>query len=202
MNYTKFEIDLSDVKEVPAHNGKEVLAFRIIAKRDINNPYRTIRAGEKGGYVAVNTLSQEGECWVDEESTIGPGCYISGDAFVSESNLVKNICVGNSALISESIMKAPSKASIYGGAKIIDSATIGDINISGEAKIEHSTVLGKLDMSYGAQLIGCNIEAKNEGISIQNDTVYRHKNIIGSGAIFNDNVKIKEISNAKRERLY
>lgn len=77
----KYEIIYDDTG-TPDSDQTQVL-YRIMALRDFETSWRTVKAGEIGGYISgYHNLSQEGGAWVF------PLAYVWGDALVKDDACV------------------------------------------------------------------------------------------------------------------
>lgn len=94
-----------------------------------------VKAGDLGGWIEKEeNLSQEGDCWVYDESKAMGGTKISGLVFVSESSIIIDSEISEHAIISNS--KVTSCSIVTGGTMISDS------KISGESYINCHTIQG------------------------------------------------------------
>ena len=178
----KYTYDLNDSETIIV-DGEEQRLYRIVANREIKNPYYTVQAGEKGGYIAEGALSQEGECWVTDTSLVGKDCFVGGDAYVDCSTLFKNVSILNSAAVSDSTIDSPKNSSLTGGSIVVASKVKGDINLSGEARLDTCTLSGNLSMTDKAALWDCSVFGVDEGLSLASDHKYSKKEIYGTGPI-------------------
>lgn len=182
----KFHYDLNDKKTVFV-GGRKIEHFRIVADRDINNPYKKIKKGEKGGYIVMNTLPQDGECWVNEKSVVGEGCFVCCDAYIDSSTLARNVRVEGYSKIINSKFYSKSNCSIGGEAIVVQSKVLGSINISETSRIDTSTVFsGHLSMEGGSSIFDCDIYSKEEGIKMFDGYAYSNKIIKGAGVPYGD----------------
>lgn len=187
----KFDYDYNDKKVIKFDN-EDIVFYRVVAKRDINNPYCKIKKGEKGGYVTIGSLAQEGECWVDKKSIVGKGCFVGGDAYVIDSILMHDVVVGNSAAVSDSRIKPDKRCSIFGGAVVVKSKINGDVNLSGEARLDECEVKGYLAMTDDTLLQRCIVKTNANGMKMFNEESYTNKKLSGNGPFYSDSFKVME----------
>lgn len=127
-------------EETKQYNGK--ILHRIEALRD----FRDVRAGDLGGWVeGEHNLSQEGDCWVYDESMVLDNARIEDSAFsswksiISENAKIKyfSMVTGNAEVFGNA--QIIGKVVIYGNAQISGNTIIpGNEKIGGEANIKDS----------------------------------------------------------------
>ncbi|MBP3431917.1 MAG: hypothetical protein J6K39_03595 [Clostridia bacterium] len=178
----KYSYDYNDSKTIVVDGQKQKL-YRVVANREITNPYYTVKKGERGGYVADGALSQEGECWVTDSSFVAESCFVGGDGYVDCSTLFKNVSVLNSAAVSDSTIDSSKVSSLTGGSIVVGSKIVGNINLSGMARVDTCYVSGGLSMTDDATLWDCEVHGVDEGLSLVADLKYSKKKIVGSGPI-------------------
>lgn len=150
--------------------------YRIHALRDINCLGFLIKANQYGGLIDdPNLLSQNDECWLDENATainsnINDNCFIGGHSLVIDSNFTKNVRV-------------------LGNSKIQKSVLNGDVNVRNNVQILNNCILdGKIDcrdntiITTHANITGNNLVFKNDArvrgpIIINRDNVIIKKDI-------------------------
>lgn len=152
----KYFYDKKD-KKVIALNGVTYDLYRIVANQNFTTALGDVKKGDKGGYISNGTLSQEGNCWVDGGSLIGPDCFVSGDACICKSILAHDVFVGNTAVVSNSRLNPETKVTAFGGSSINSSVIYGGANLSGEAKLFSCRIMGNVSMTDDAVLTHCNV---------------------------------------------
>ncbi|MBE7075948.1 MAG: hypothetical protein E7375_02655 [Clostridiales bacterium] len=176
----KYSYDQSDFKEIE-RGGMIYRLCRIVALRDIHNPRLFVKAGEKGGYVFPDGLSQEGESWVDQGSVIGPQCEVAGNALVQQSYLGRNVVVKDNAVVTKSTLEfAPRGIEISGRGRVVSSYLQGNIRVSGEAAVVRSKMFGNINVFGIANVYDCNVES-NSTLEIANREYYVGKTILAQG---------------------
>ena len=69
---------------------------RIIAITDFGD----VEVGRLGGILhPTATLSQEGDCWIDESSVVGENSHISGNVQIRDNCEIKNSTIGGEGVI-------------------------------------------------------------------------------------------------------
>lgn len=88
----------------------EVILFRIEATEDFTLLSGTVvKAGDKGGWIeGKHNLSQEGKCWIDEESMVMDTASVSGDALIIASELYDQVKVREKAIVETSEIRGTS----------------------------------------------------------------------------------------------
>ena len=138
----KYEI--TDIK----HPGNPQL-FRIRALRNI--PRVNAKAGDLGGYIEKESnLSQEGDCWISDDSVVYKNAQVSGDAHIFEHSYVfENAKVCENARIF-------NKVWVYGNASVSGNAQVyGDTWVSGDAIINEGMIIfgkGRIILTSSAQI--------------------------------------------------
>lgn len=192
MDGDKFYYDLED-KIIFDFKGKKTEIYRIVAKRDIKNPYCMINKGKCGGYIAIGALDQNGECWIDVDSAVGESCFVGGDSYVVGSLLCHDVIVGNSGVISYSKINPKSKVAVFGEGKIIACEIEGDIEITGNARLDSCNVEGSLEMTHESHIENSDICSDSEKIVALNNFKCRKKKISGHGTLnLSDTIKIED----------
>ncbi len=146
--------ELTDIKE--DYEGTTV--YRIRALEDINNDSMTglqfkIRKGDLGGWVSgYHNLSQQGNCWIYDNSIVTDNARVEDDSLVFNNSLMRdnsssyNRCrINNSVLRNNSMVlgKARIKHSrVYDDSKIMSSSYVFDSEIRGNTQIRlfHSNI--------------------------------------------------------------
>ena len=175
--------------------GEKFRAYRIIANRDIYTQFGLVKKGSKGGYIVKGTLSQEGDCWVSQGSSIGPDCFVSGAAYVNKSTLGHDVFVGNSAVISCSKIFPKTKVTAMGASTIKGSKIFGGAYLSGDASLEYCCIRGEVSMTDDSYMRGCEVE-KGSHLSFVNHICESNKTISGQG-LYSVNPSIKTTEKTK-----
>lgn len=194
MENLKFHYDEED-KKFATLCGEKVELVRIVADRDIKNPFCDVKAGDLGGYIVRGTLCDEGESWVDQNSTVGSNCFVGGNGLVSNSILVHDVLVGGEGAIVDSQINPTRMTTVHAGGKIVKSKIKGNCFLSGEARIDTCDIKGgDLTMTDDAKLVFCVVKAtSSEGLSMFGDLTLRAKTITGFGPInYSDKVEIED----------
>ena len=86
MENKKFEL-CSDVKQW----SDNIVLYRIKALKDFICDGILIRKGDKGGFVqSENNLSQEGNCWVFDDSIVFENAKVYDNAIIKGYSIVQN----------------------------------------------------------------------------------------------------------------
>lgn len=218
LNEMKYTLDMNDNKKVSVGDQK-LTFYRIVALKDFTTiDGQEIKAGDLGGYITRDTatfidhealkkadnegvplkevyvtLSQEGRSWIDENSIVGPGCHIGGDAVVRSSLLVKDCYVNNSAMVIFSKLCPNFKISVYGGGKVIGSTVEnGNLFVSGAAVLSDCKVEGTFRVSDDIVMRNCDIKATRDGLNAVGKKLYKGMKINGYGILgISDNITME-----------
>ena len=184
--------ELTDIKE--DHKGTTV--YRIRALEDINNDSATalqwkVKKGDLGGWVSgYHNLSQQGKCWIYDNSIVVDNARVEDDAnvclnsvMVGDSSIYNRSAISNSILRQNSMVLGNAKvcySKMYDDSKIMkDSCVMGSglygdtqIRIS-RAKIDNSIiingiVIGLTNISYShiyRSIVKTGVNIKNSDIS-------------------------------------
>jgi hypothetical protein len=97
---TKYEIIYSDT-QAPDSDQTQTL-YRIRALKDFESNWRTVKAGELGGYISdYKNLSQEGASWVFPLSFVWEDAVVKDDACVTGwAEISGNVIVEGKAYVS------------------------------------------------------------------------------------------------------
>ncbi len=167
----KYRLNTNDFLEFTL-DGQKVVLHRVVAMKNFVNSATGIevKAGEKGGYITPFALSQNGTCWVDENSLVASltmGSKVTDDAFVSSSKLVGKVYVCDSAKVHETTIFSDGTAEISGEALVNKSILTGDVYASDRATIDKSTINGKVKVKGNTIMLDCVVKnAKSEPIEI------------------------------------
>ena len=131
--------------------------YRVIALKDFGD----IKAGDLGGYIeSVNNLSQNGNCWVYDNSKVYQNAIVKGDAKIRDAAMVFGTAHvdGNSTVCGESRVfgNATLRCGIVGkDANVCDDAIVNGI-VTGNA-----TVAGNACIYEGIAICGDAVIRKN-----------------------------------------
>lgn len=93
--------------------------YQIEALHSIQNPYRAINMGERGGFVeSKNCLSQLGTCWVNECALVLNDGYVSGDAYVGGMCIIDGASVNDHSVLDDRVILRKG-VKVRGNAKLI-----------------------------------------------------------------------------------
>lgn len=132
--------------------------FRVVALRAFISWSQEVQPGEFGGLVeGEHNLSQEGNCWIADNSTVTGRSRVQQDARVAgDSVLINEVTVSGRALVISCTLEG--WISVGGDAAVLYTvieATKGSkFSVRGESKLEHS----KVDVARGGGLVmygGC-----------------------------------------------
>ena len=177
----KFFYDRTDVKEIEI-GAVRTKIYRIISKINFPTQRETVVEGTKGGYCALGTLSEQGNCWVDKFSVVGPDCFVADGAYVERSLLAHDCTISGRSLVFDSQIIPKAKAALAEKSKVLKSKIKGDLNLKEEASIVASTVNGNLKMESNSQLLRCDIKTEKMISVVGNKRVVDAK-IEGFGTI-------------------
>lgn len=109
--------------------------YRIQALKDFDD----VKAGDKGGFIEyTENLSQEGNCWIYDDSIAMGSTWIERDAKVRRKSIICNSVISESANIIESYIFAGSN--VYGRTLVI-SSKVGGNSILDCVQIKSSNII-------------------------------------------------------------
>lgn len=187
-------------------NRHDLRLYRIKAIRDI--PKFSIKKGDLGGLVQTPlNLSQDGDCWLDEESKIIGNARVSGDAFIKESIVQDDAKISGGGRITNSeILNAAviDNAACINDSRVCDDATILDSAVVKDSDLHNKTkVSGKVNITRSSLQDSCIVSGQSKVIDstvknnakisnkafVQNSVISDSSTISGSAAIVNSAVK-------------
>ena len=172
-------------------NGR--ILHRIQAVKDFDD----VKAGDKGGWVSgYHNLSQEGDCWVYDESKVFDEAIVRDNAKIygeseiyDNARILDNVFINNAKIYDKAEVCGNvfifEKAKVYGNTLIKDNVRIyGNACVFGEAHIcgnvyiaEEAKIFGNVEISGEACIIGNAVIEKNSDYFI-------FKNHWGTGRYF------------------
>lgn len=184
-------------------NGRQIETYRIRALKDFTNKSTGIKVkrGEFGGRISLNALSQDGSCWIDEDSVFvsdDQGIKITGDTYVCHSEIKGNILLSDMAVVSWSKLENAKDLymEIKEQARVVDSEVFGNAKIAGGAQLGKCFVSGQVIIDGQSFLESCVVRNisfdKEKFITIrlfgreQKDYTLLDKKIIDEDFIVND----------------
>lgn len=144
-----------------------IILHRIQALKDFDD----VKTGDKGGFIQYKeNLSQEGNCWIYDDSIAMGSTWIERDAKVRRKSIICNSVISESANIIESYIFAGSNvygrtlviSSKVGGNSILDCVQIKSSNIL-NLKCQKGTIINESTLTTNSMMwfTGLNME-KNE----------------------------------------
>ena len=102
-----------------------------------------VRAGDQGGWIEKENLSQTGRCWVDSGSCAYDNAQVRDNAFVfSDSEVCDSAQVYGDAQVYDSA-RVYDNAQVYGNAQVHNRTTIfGNARVYGRADIDYDVNKG------------------------------------------------------------
>lgn len=127
-------------KMVEDSEGVERELRQIIATKGFNTAHGGfVLPGTLGGWIEQESnLSQEGTCWLNENSYAFHDSMIAGNAYVENSRLYHEVIVEDDVYIYES--KLHGKTLICGDTEVEYSLTFGDTTLGGFCNVENSNL--------------------------------------------------------------
>lgn len=192
--------------------------FRIRALRDIPIPrdiYGSMRylppvkKGDLGGFVqSENNLSQEGLCWIYDNSIVINSAIIADDASVMDNSLIMdNAKITGESVIKESIIGQNAKCDKY--SLVFKSQISDNAYVSDHARITNSKLYSKCKAYNNCTIEGSslyNLAEVFDRAHISNSTLLDKVKIYGCASIKNSSIKHRAqiyesaiISNSKVE---
>lgn len=190
--YDKFEICRFRRWKI---DGKFHIYGQIKALRDVDNLYCPVKKGEVGGWILIDgtcKLSQDDESWIDENSIVGKGCYISGDGTFIAGSVITGVRAYDESLVINSQVFSKDTA-LHGNVGIYDTTIKNcDVHMEDDAQMSDCIVCGKyLSMKNLSTLNHCVVKSFGEGISMVEEQALNNKVIEGQGSIYGNRVDIK-----------
>ena len=169
------------------HKGRKLYRIRALKGLNLDTyTYRlTVKKGDIGGYVeGYHNLSQEGNCWISEDSKVYEDARVSDNALVGvqaeiygnaraedraivedDAKVYGNAVIGYNARVdgcakvygnARVVFFAAVKenSKIYGNAKVTDSAIIWNSEICGNAKVKDCAKIFDNFLIHGNAIIG------------------------------------------------
>ena len=186
--------------EVIEHNGHTL--HRIKSLKDFNfGKTHWVHKGDLGGFIeSEKNLSQDGDCWVDDDAKVYQNAYIMDNAcIIDNAEIFGDTWVFDNAIISD-------YAKIYDKAKIDDDAKIGGYAwVFGESKVsDNAIVCGKAKIYgkawiYGDAMVYAEAEVYDKAWVFDkakvsgHSKVFENANICGKAEISGD-AMVKELS--------
>ncbi len=176
MSKQKYMILENENKIVDIPNKNQVTVYGIIALKDFYDVNgNLIKKGTKGGYIDKDSvLSQEGKCWIAEDSVVVRASTIADDAFVSNSLIVTSI-VENQAQIINS--------------QVTGSLVCGEVikSMVNNSKVEKTGVVINSTIDKQAVIGEC-VENTSDAVTIA-DSKIASTEILGNSLVTNSTIK-------------
>ena len=164
------------------HEGRKLYRIKALKKFKANRVTHTpIDIGELGGYVeGYHNLSQEGTCWIFDDSKVyGNARVKDGATLVGNSEVYGNAEIKGDAIIYK-------RSVIYGNARIVDIAFISDdTKVYGNAVISGHIYIKGCSKAWDNSLISNVDNLKSDAISVKlsGNAVVRSKSAVKFSAI-------------------
>ena len=121
MTTKKYELTNEKIE----HESKTL--YRIRALRD----FEDVKMGDLGGFVESEiNLSQEGNCWIYDDSKVRGGSVITDHSIIKNDSIVDNSIVMNNSKVESSTIRY----------SIVDNSIIEDSTVMCSSKVENSTI--------------------------------------------------------------
>ncbi len=179
----KYELT-DDVLTVVKTDNIEENLFRIMAIKDFKLVDGTqIKKGDLGGYISSEkNLSQEGMCWVMDETRVYENAVISDNAIVRNcANVLGNAKVSDDAQISGQAVICDN-AKVFEFAQIYGSATVGGgVNNT----LDEPFVCGNARV-YGSACVGGNALVTDSAVISDDAWILDNSQIIDEAKVYGD----------------
>ena len=140
--------------------------YRIRALRD----FEDVKMGDLGGFVeSEKNLSQEGDCWIYDDSKVTGGSVITDHSIIKNDSIVDNSIVMNNSKVESSTIRH----SIVEKSKV-ESSTVESSTVMCSSKVESSTVMcySKVESStIESSTVGAN-KSRFKNAKIKSDADY------------------------------
>lgn len=149
------------------HRIKALIGFYTAALMNGRAVVIYIEQGQYGGWIeSMNNLSQEGNCWVDDEAVVYGAGFVCGDAWVGD-----NAAIAGSAIIG-------GFAKMAGHSDICDRVRVGgNVRITGESKIRGEIDIKGFTLIDSSRVGGIKVEVQDHSV-IKNSFLYiNEKNV-------------------------
>ena len=209
MKEDKYELIGEPIFEI--YEGQKIPTYKIRALKTFKNPAGVeIKRGEIGGRISLGALSQNGNCWIDEDSVVVSASedkIVFDDAYVCASQIYGNVNIRDNAIVSYSELKNTRDYAmeIKDEAKVVSSKILGNAKIAHKAQIGGSKIRGQVIVDGQSLLENCKVanqsldEEKFLTIRLFGDTLGEYslhdRDIIDTDIIVNNPQKQKKVNN-------
>ncbi|MFI3231121.1 MAG: hypothetical protein R3Y29_06200 [bacterium] len=167
----------------PDHSKTDFL-YRIRAIKSFND----VKAGDLGGYVSgEDNLSQEGNCWIYDDSMVLDYAFIDQNALIFRNSIIRdNARISSNTNIVNSHIS--DNVYIIGESQVFESVIKNDVSITGSAIVINSLITDNVEIKNNSRVISANIKEFNK--LFDNTFVYRSS--ITGGYTLKDNIIIRK----------
>lgn len=137
----------------PDHSKTNFL-YRIKANKSFND----VKAGDLGGYVSSqDNLSQEGNCWIYDDSMVLDNAFIDENALIFRNSIVRNNAriSSNTNIINSQIS---DNVYIIGESQVFESTIKNDVSITGSAIVINSLIADNVEIKNNSRVTSSNIK--------------------------------------------
>ena len=145
--------------------------YRIRALRD----FEDVKMGDLGGFVeSEKNLSQEGDCWIYDDSKVTGGSVITDHSIIKNDSIVDNsIVMNNSKVESSTIRHSIVEKSTINNSKVESSTVMCSSKVESStvmcySKVESSTIESSTVGANKSRFKNAKIESKADYIAIVN----------------------------------
>ena len=191
MHLSKYKMT-TEKKEIRIFNPDMTLitVYRIIAMKNFDN----VMKGDLGGWIESEiNLSQEGLCWVYDESVVYGKAKIEKNAKVIDDSTVCDYATVTENSTITRMSKISDTSIVSGNAQINNSSILGESEILGNAKVVNSFICGTTD---------CSIHYSNQKLKIFGNATLKDVSIHGAPHIFDNAYLEGEIDIEHTPKIY
>lgn len=146
-------------------NGEQVETYHIMALSTFKNlaTNEIIKEGDLGGRISKGSLSQDGTCWISEDSVFAStdeNVRIMDNAYINSSEISGNVFVSGNAIINDSVLSnvRENYMEISENARIVSSTLTGNVKVTNKAEIGYSFVGGQVIIDGQSTLEKCKVK--------------------------------------------
>ena len=148
---------------------------------------RRLSDGKLGGWIeSEDNLSQEGNCWIDDEASVYGHAKVYGNAYVGgKARVYDNAKVfGNARVYGNDLCFINNNAKIYDNAEINDNVCVdGNAKVYGDAQVcDNAQINDDAEIYDSAKVLG-------NAVIYNNAKVYGHAEVYGYAEVY-DNAKV------------
>lgn len=168
----------------------------------VDIPKHGVKAGDKGGWIeCASNLSQEGACWVSDESKVYGGARIAGDVLVKDSSIISE----ETEIQGETIISGSNlERTLLSGEHQVTNSSLINVGLGGRSTISESSLRNMEVNSANVTLTAIDsfIEFQDEATFYEGNHFFKKCSIGCSyGAFYGNNNLVHVASEADVDRF-